>query len=289
MIARTLIGSKIGALSPPLDLDPAPPAETELGALGDLEVSGLGVVGVLLFAFVLFGLLRTLRWLVGLVPMSKARREALSRIRPVLEALIAAIYLLIAVPIVFKGHGELTPLILAVLVFGLLGVSWFAIRDFVNGMFIKAGELCRIGDRVEVDDKAGVVKRLGYRVLTLESDEGAEVFIPYGRLSRRSIIRTPRAEGVFRHSFELELPAELDPLTAFAQVKRLAMSSHWSSLIREPELEPLARGRLRVRVYALGREQGPAVEAHVRAGLSSALDGGGPDAARTGRPSSSRA
>jgi small-conductance mechanosensitive channel len=242
-------------------------SESEELGLADLEVSGLGLVAVLLFAFVLFGVLGGLRWLLGLVPMSKARRAALSRFRPVFEALVTVIYLLIAVPIVFKGHDEFTPLVLAVLLFGLIAISWAAIRDFVNGMFIKAGELCEPGDYVEVDDKAGVVKRLGYRVLTLETDEGAEVFIPYGRLSRRSMVRTPRAEGVYRHGFEIELPPELDPVVGVTRVKQLAMSSHWSSVVREPEVEPLAGGALQVRVFALGREHGPAIEAVIRRGL----------------------
>ena len=240
-------------------------AQSEGGLdLDDLEVSGLGMVLVLLFAFVLFALLGAVRWLVGLVPMSNSRRAALARFRPVLEALAAAIYLLIAVPIVFKGHGEFTPLVLAVLLFGFLGVSWFAIRDFVNGMFIKAGELCEVGDLVEVDGQSGRVKRLGYRVLTLEAEGGAEIYIPYGRLSRRSILRSPRAEGIHAHRFELELRPGHDPVAAIAQIKRLALSSHWSSVVREPEVEALSGHFVAVRVFGLGAEHGPAIEALVR-------------------------
>ena len=45
------------------------------------------------------------------------------------------------------------------------------------------------------------------------------------------------------------------------------MSSHWASVVRDPEVEPLARGGLRVHVFALGREHGPSIEARVRGGL----------------------
>lgn len=242
--------------------------EDELGALVDLEVSGLGLVLVLLVAFVLFAVMGGVRWLALSLPMTKARRAALHRMRPVVETLVAVIYLLIAIPIVFRSHENYTPLVLAVLLFGMIGISWFAIRDFINGMFIKAGELCRIGDRVEIEGQSGLVKRLGYRVLTLESDAGDEIFIPYGRLSRRSILRTPRREGLHRHSFELELAAEADPIEVMAEIKSLAMSSHWSALVREPELEALAGGRLRVHVFALERERGGAIEALVRRGLA---------------------
>ena len=42
------------------------------------------------------------------------------------------------------------------------------------------------------------------------------------------------------------------------------MSSHWSSVVREPQLEPQTSTRVSVRVFALGREYGPAIEAHIR-------------------------
>lgn len=241
--------------------------ETDALQLGDLEISGFGLVLVLLFAFVLFGLLGALRWVVGRLPLSKARRATLSRFRPVLEALVSVVYLLIAVPIVFAGHREFTPLVLAVLLFGMIGVSWFAIRDFINGMFIKAGELCEVGDRVTVDQHHGVVRQLRYRVLTLVTDDGDEVVIPYGRLSRRSIVRTPRAEGAHRYAFELELPESLDPIAAIAQIKQLALSSHWASVTHPPQVEVLGGRHVRVLTFALSREHGGAIEALVRTGI----------------------
>ena len=241
-------------------------AEDSPLALDQLQISGLGLVLVLLFAFVLFALLGALRWLVKRLPISKSRRAALARIRPVLEALATVVYLLIAVPIVFAGHREFTPLVLAALLLGLVGVSWSAIRDFINGMFIKAGQLCELGDRVTVDGQTGVVRRLGYRVLTLATDDGDEVVIPYARVTRGSLTRTPRAEGAHRHSFELELPAHTDPVASIAAIKQLAASSHWASVARAPEVEVLPGRRVIVHVFALGREHGPAIEALVRAG-----------------------
>ena len=127
-------------------------------------------------------------------------------------------YLLVAIPLVFKTQSSV---ILTVLFFGLFALMWSPIRDFINGMLIKAGEHCVVGDRVTVGELSGVVKALGYRVLTLESDEGAEVFVPYAELSRHSIVRTPRVEGLYRHGFDVELPKGVDPLVG------LRRSSSW--------------------------------------------------------------
>ena len=242
-----------------------------LGTGGEFGVSAFDLVLAVFLGLAVLALLAALRWLIGLIPMGKARRAALARGRPVVELLTAIAYVVVAIPLVFGGPRQFTPLlaVLAALVVGLFALSWSALRDFVGGAFIKAGQLCSVGDRVEIEGRGGIVKRLGYRLLTLETDEGAEVFVPYAQLSRRSIVRLPRVEGAHRHSFEVELPAGLDSSAAIARIKRLALSSHWSSLIRDPEVEPLAGGRVEVHVFALGREHGPDVEADVRRGLSS--------------------
>ena len=224
----------------------------------------VGLVLALLFALVLLALFGGLRWVIARLPMPKPRRAMLARVRPVLEAALAGLYLLIAFPLVFEGYAAYTPVVLAL---GLVGVSWFAIRDFVAGVFLKAGELCEVGDHVDLDGRTGTVEHLGYRVLTLRDEGGAEVFIPYGQISSRSLVRTRRSEGLHPHSFELSLPGGADPVTTLVRIKGLAMSSHWASIVREPELEPLTSERVRVRVFALGREHGPAIEAHVRRSL----------------------
>lgn len=231
--------------------------------LDELTVTGLGLVAFVVFGFALFALLGGLRRLLAVIPMSKARRGALARLRPVFEATAALVYLLLAVPLVFKTQSSV---ILTVLFFGMFGVLWFPIRDFVNGMLMRAGQQCEVGDRVTVEDRVGVVRRLGYRTLTLETDDGTEVFVPYGRLSQGSIVRTPRVEGVYRYWFDVGL-GDGDPLLAIARIKGLAMNSHWSSVLREPEVEAVAGGGVRVTVFALGGEHGPAIEAVVRGGL----------------------
>ncbi|EDM75803.1 hypothetical protein PPSIR1_34722 [Plesiocystis pacifica SIR-1] len=255
-----------------------------LGDLHVLSLSGLGLVLVVLGGLILFTAMGGLRWLVDRLPMSEGRRRTLIRLRPVLEVVVATTYLLLALPAVLDDHLEFTPVSLGLmaLTFGLIGVSWATLRDLVNGVFIKAGELCREGDRVIVSGRVGVVRHLGHRFLTLESESGEEVFIPYGQLSRESIVRTQARAGSHRHSFELALPASLEPSPALRALSQAALASHWSSLVRPPELEALGGGRVRVHVYALGREQGVVIEAAVRE-LAASLEAQPADASSPAR------
>lgn len=199
--------------------------------------------------------------------IGRRTRVRLGRARPVVEAVIVLLVLLVCVPWLFAGRDRVTQLVLGAVLLAAIGVSWAALRDLVHGTFIKAGDLCRVGDRVAIDDKLGTVTRLGYRTLTLATDDGAEVFIPYGQLSRRSLVRIPRSVGVHRHGFEIVLGDGADPLATIERIKQLALSSHWSSVVRAPEIDAIDGRTLRVQVFALGREHGPAIEALVRRGL----------------------
>lgn len=216
-------------------------------------------------AVLLLGLIGAGRWLAARVPMSKARRAALRRLQPVLEAGLVGVYLIVVLPLAFAdelGYLELLPAA------AFVALVWFALRDLVAGVLVKASELCEVGDHVDLGGQSGVVRQLGYRVLVLSDEQGAELVIPYSQLSTRSLVRMRHNAAAYPHSFELELPPESDPLEARARIKRLAMGSHWASIVREPEIEALSGGRVAVRVFALGREYGPAIEAQVRAELA---------------------
>lgn len=253
----------------------------------ELLASGLELLAVLLLAVGVFALVGLLARVFEQLPIGRRGWTRLRRARPVVEISLALACLIVGVPVVFAGHDTVTQLVLAALLLAALAASWSALRDLMQGILIRSGELCRPGDRVAVGPAhagppregrqegsaregamLGVVARLGYRTLTLTTDDGAELFIPYTELSRHAILRVPRTRGVHRHSFELELGEAVDPLRAIDRIKRLALSCHWSSVVREPEIDAVGGRTLRVQVFALGHEHGPAIEASIRRGLA---------------------
>jgi small-conductance mechanosensitive channel len=230
-----------------------------------LEISTFGLVLFVLLAILLFGLMRGLRWLLSFVPMSKAARQTINRIVPVAETIITLVYLLSAVPMVLNEHPKYTPIVLVVILVGFAWVSWFALREFINGVFFKAGLLCTVGDHVTINETSGRILEMGYRYIVLETDDGDEAIIPYSRLSRQSVVRTPHQEGECRHEFKMHLPpnpAEVSQRKL--TIKSRALNCHWSSLLREPRVELLGSGLFEVTVYALDREHGPVIEAAVK-------------------------
>ena len=228
------------------------------------EVSAFGAVLFLVLAILLFGFFRMIRYFLRVMPLTKSRRNALNRVLPTVEILVGLLYVLSAIPLVFKDHPDYSPVVLTIILAGVVWVSWFAIRDFMAGVFLKAGKICRVGDHVRLDGIEGRVKQMGFRVLEVVSSTGDEIVVPYSRISRQSISRLPNVDGLARHCFRLVLPSTIPLLQAKQRVWGAALNDHWASLKRDPQVDVAADGSLEVTVYALTPDHGPVIEQSIR-------------------------
>ena len=231
------------------------------------ELSTLGVVQLILLGAFMFGLLRLFRHGLGLVKMPPSRRAQFDRVMPVLETLVAFSYIVWAVPKVFKDDPTYSAIGLGLILLGTMWVSWFAIRDFITGAFLRSGKVVSVGDLVELNELSGRVTRLGYRILAIETADGDEALIPYSQLASRSVVRQPVVYGLARHSFHVEPRSSLSTMGAREAVLRCALNHHWSSLACLPLIERHNTGVLHVTVFALCAQRGPDIEAAVRSAV----------------------
>jgi len=236
-----------------------------------LDPSALVLLGLLAGGVLLLLAAAMLGYLVRLLPISRARRELWARAGPLVAAVVCFAYLLYAVGKVFRPYPAAVPFALVLLLFGFGAAAWFAIKDILAGVTIKAGRICRVGDHVQVGGVAGQVERMGLRVLSIRTTRGDEAIIPYSRIARDSLLRTPVIPGVALHVFRLEVPVE----ASLQEIKRVAVSSallsHWSSVVREPELARVDASHCEVTVFALDADHGSEVERQVRQALSEQL------------------
>ena len=231
---------------------------------GNLEVSALGLVLALLGIVLMLVLLRATAWLLAAVPMRQARRSALRRAGPVVVGLASVAYSLMAVRFVFRGTTWVSSLAGVAVVGVVLGLSWFALRDLVAGMFWKAGNACQKGDAIRFDDISGRVARLGFRIIDVETEQGDRVFVPYSKLQGQALVVSREQFGESRHVFEIEIPANRSTGEVGRAVARLAMLCHGTSLSRLPRVRQVAGDRLEVTVFALWSEPVADLEFRIR-------------------------
>jgi hypothetical protein len=226
---------------------------------GELESFGFEVVMVLGAGAALLALLLGVRALIELAPLDKDRRETIDRAGPVVAAITGVVYLAFAVRALF-AH----PLLVALVLLGFAVAAWSAIRDFVSGMFIKAGRVCREGDTVRLDGVHGRITTMGYRVMVVETHEGDEAIIPYSKIAREQLLRTPVADAVSPHVFKLRAPVEGVLHDVKTAIRQSALLTHWSVPSRNAAIAVQGDGTLEVTVYAVDPDRGEDIEAEVR-------------------------
>ena len=231
---------------------------------GAFEISTFWTLALILFGLVLVALMRGLRRMVEQLPVSQSRRESLRRLLPLAEIIVGLLYVLISVPVILDNDPTTTPLVTAGILLGGVAVLWFAIRDFVHGVLLKASDVCRVGDNIQFGDVRGRLMRLDYRVMAVETAHGDEILVPYGQVSRQSIIRTPVSDGQFRHGFAI-YASDATPLSQLRdRLFEAAWTHHWSAVAKAPIIEAREDGGFDVTVFALDSLRTQDIEAAVR-------------------------
>jgi len=260
-------------------------------------VSGLDAFGLALFValgLALFGLVRLLHFILGVARLSRARRRALERALPAFETVVALVFLVGAAPLVVDEDPRTGPLLVLAVLVGLAWVGRRALSDFVDGMLLKVGRGLAVGDRARVGEGVGgyegVVRRLGYRGVTLETARGEEVHVPFSALSAQALVRVRADGGLARHTFSLRPPAGVRVAQLHAAIERAALECHWAVPSRAPVIahQPgadgsAAGGVVEVTVFAFAAPYAPDVEVAVREAVASLeAPGASPGAARAG-------
>ncbi len=254
--------------------------------MGFFDNAVMDVLTLALLGAVLMAALRLAGWAIRVLPVSRAQAELTERLWPAVAAVVVVVYLLVAANVLLGRAPHLAPFAGVAVLALFVALSWWVLRDTVSGVFLRAGRTFREGDFVHIDDVEGHVERLGWRAMIVVTHDGNEAIIPYSRAAQAAVIRTPGEAQASPHVFQIPV-ADHDRIGAVKDtVRRAALLSHWSSIVREPEVRLEGDDHLEVTVYSLDAERSYEIEAAVRAALNRAKNGPGtskypPPGART--------
>lgn len=142
--------------------------------------SGIAAHGIRVALVLLLGLL-AFRWMRRLVSRLEHRGHERG-VRGMIAALRIGFFLLLAA-LIFEELGFASGTIIASL--GILGLAvsfggQFVIRDMLAGFFVLQEHLCSEGDDVTVNGHRGIVRALRLRTMTIETESGSHIHLPYG-------------------------------------------------------------------------------------------------------------
>ncbi len=169
-----------------------------------LRTSGIRIVGIAIFGFVLDRILRFFLSKIGRTKKGKELEEMEKRIKTVigtLQTIGDIIIIVICGAMIARELGvDIGPLLASLGVVGLaVGLGAQAlIRDVLNGFFIVFEDQFRVGDVINIGDKGGIVEKLGLRTTVIRSADGSVVTIPNGEIKVVSNLTKKWARAVIK-------------------------------------------------------------------------------------------
>lgn len=217
----------------------------------------LGLVAVLRFVWAVLDAL----------PMSRARRTLVGRMRPLAAMILIAIYAVVAARWVLDSADTREMIAFLVVVGVGTAASWPALRDVVDGVFLRAGTQLVVGDRVEIAGVRGRLQKLGTRALTIETSDGELAVLPYRAVTSAAIRREPSDERSAFHVFRVAIPEQRSVPELKRAVREAALLCHWSSTRRPPQVTATDDGDLEITVFPVDANHVTEIERVVRAAV----------------------
>jgi small-conductance mechanosensitive channel len=145
------------------------------------------------------------------------------------------------------------------------------IQDIVVGLMLVARRRLREGDRAEIGEQSGIVRRVGLTRVELRRGDGTVVYIPTRLLGAGALVI-----GHARHTVPVAAVVSVAPersQQAAERALRTALCSPYRASATPVEVSPEPDGRLRVQIHAWSERAASDAAAQLELALSRELGG----------------
>jgi len=223
----------------------------------NLQISELALLRFVFLGLLLLIFFRLIGRITKKADMRSSYRNWLRRTVPLVEGLVWFIFILIGLNRLTIASFWSSLAIVLICLITLIWVSWYALRDIIAGIIIKTEGAITVNDRIQLKEVTGQIKRMGYRIMEMETDTGETVNVPFSKVSGALQIKSNPGEKMKSHRFELiskndnKIPAN----ELLRLVQKVAYNAPWSSLKKAPQVKLLkeAEGHkyFEIIIYAL--------------------------------------
>jgi small-conductance mechanosensitive channel len=218
-------------------------------------------------ALLLAAVLRFGRIGVEALPLSRARRMLVARLSPLAAATLIAVYAVLAARWVLDSSDTREWIAFGIVLALVAATSWGALRDAVEGVYLRAARSFAVGDRVHIDGVVGRIHRLGARAVVVQTTEGELAIVPYRKVASTTIRREAFDEQSGFHVFRAPLPEAMPIPEVKRAIREAALLCHWSSPRRLPTVSVTDDGQLEITVFPVDPNHVTEIERVVREAL----------------------
>jgi small-conductance mechanosensitive channel len=190
-----------------------------------------------LFAIGIFVVLRYLSRVVGSVTSNRAIYKILIRLFPVVELLVWLAFGLWAINRLFSDFVYYPVLVSAVAVGIVLVVGWYFLRDFISGIILKAEIPFEKNQHIGVADHQGMLRKVGYRSIEIETHRGELIKIPFSKLASGAIHLFNKNDSLQSHELSLTVSSSIPMQEVRDRITKSLLLLPWVAINKEPSIE----------------------------------------------------
>ncbi|HOP04513.1 MAG TPA: mechanosensitive ion channel [Tenuifilaceae bacterium] len=191
----------------------------------------------LIIALAIFVALRFLSRIVNSVQANKVVHRILLRSFPIAEFTIWIGFAIWVLNEIFSEHLYYNQILIVVLGLLILIAGWYFIRDFIAGIILKTEIPFEKNQLIRTPKAEGILKKLGYRSIELESQNGERIKIPYSQLASNSIHLQNIDEGMQGHETTIQVSSSAPIQEVKDKITKEIMLLPWSSIVHMPTIK----------------------------------------------------
>lgn len=188
----------------------------------------------LLAAFFIYFIFRVFHFLNKRFVLKQSYRKNLRKFIYLLEFLTWLIFLLEAINF-FAENNIVLAGSLALILFIITGwTTWFVIKDYVAGLYLKWNNAYKANEVIEIDGQSGRILKLEKRSLLFEISPLHTTQIAYSKLFTKKVIKTGLTDLGANASFTIDLLKEFQNAEGLTKIHNYIFQLPWTNLKHQP-------------------------------------------------------
>lgn len=199
----------------------------------------MSAIFYIISGFILFAVLRITDKIMHSGLVYNKVHPLVLRVFPVLEFVLWFLYLFWALSGIFSHWDYYNILMHSVIIAVIIILAWFIIKDFVAGIVLKAEMPFHIGQNISLPGIEGKLKKLGFRSLEIEKNDGQSTKVPYSKLTGEMITCQSKSESSKGYETTVSLKSSINDEKACELIKKKLMLLPWALPSKKPYIELL--------------------------------------------------
>jgi small-conductance mechanosensitive channel len=216
------------------------------------------IARIIFIALILFGSFRFLSFAHKTLKYRKSIKHHMSYIIPIFELLLWIGYALWCINYIYQS-GNYKGLVLLGLLFLLIAIpSFFLLRDFVFGVYLKIQRKIDKGDFIEIDEFEGEILEAGHFNVEIKDKQGDINSIPYNRIRSKIIAKHGANPNLKKQTIIFKFPDHNKVNKLISELKKNLLNTPWVAVSQPPFIENIKQEEgmhvIEVAVFTLKNE-----------------------------------